>query len=99
MSKHVKNYSDFIKEAAEWDDPKKKRIDGYFVSFDPKEEYELNYFINDVQEIIKKMTGKTEDKALIHKVATDCKDKIAHNNPRKQLMDCVLAYFDIELPR
>ncbi len=97
MAKYIKKYADFIKEAAEWDDTTKRRIDSYFVSFDKDEKYELHDFIDVVQEIIFKALERNVDEGEIIDVMMNCKTKIPHNHPRKQLMQCVLAHFEITI--
>lgn len=97
MAKYVKKYADFIKEAADWDDVTKKQIDSYFVSFDKDEKYEVHDFIGAVQEIIYKALKKNVNDEEILDVMMSCKTKIAHNNPRKQLMQCVLSHYEIAI--
>ena len=94
MGKYVKTFDEFITEAAEWDDTTKRYIDKYFVSFDDKEKYELAPVLKAVMRRLKNEDISEED---ILKTMNDCKNKIPRNNPRKQLIKCVLAKYGIEI--
>lgn len=96
MTRKIKKFSDFLTEAAEWDDTSKRQIDKFFVSFDSKENYEVRDFIHVVLITLAKY-GITLDANELSKVVISCKDKIAHNNPRKALFKCVLANYGIDI--
>ena len=94
MEKYIKTFREFITEAAEWDDENKRFIDKYFVSFDDEEEYEVRDFI---KRVLQRLGNPDIDKDEVLAVMNKCKDQIPHNNPRKDLIRCVLSHYDIEI--
>lgn len=94
--RYVKTFSEFITEAAKWDDTSKRRIDSFFVSFDKDEQYEVRDFIQVVLTALKKYEIEVDINELTD-VVLKCKDKIPHNNPRKALLQCVMAHYGIDI--
>lgn len=96
MGKHVKTYKEFLKEAASWDKTQYRYIDKFFVSFDPKEDYEPRDFIKVVLTILQNHNIEVDTDELSD-VVWACKDKIAHNHPRRALLQCVLKHYEIDI--
>jgi len=96
MAKKIKRFSDFIKEAADWDDTSKRYIDKFFVSFDEDEQYEVRDFIKVVFATLQQY-GIDVDPEELERVVWSCKDKIPHNNPRKALFQCVMKHYGVEI--
>lgn len=97
MAKYIKTFAEYITEAATWDNTKKKKIDANFISFDKDEAYEPEYFIKAHLPVLKKITGEDITKEELMTVLKSCKDKVAHNHPKKQILKCVAAHYDINL--
>lgn len=83
-------------EVAKWDDARKRKIDKAFVSFSKGEEYEPKDLYEDIEEVLKArdITMPRED---LEKVVDSCDKKIARNNPRRQLLSCVLSHYGINI--
>lgn len=96
QQRYVKTFSEFITEAAKWDDTSKRRIDSFFVSFDKDEKYEVRDFIQVALTTLKKYNIEVDINELTD-VVWKCKDKIPHNNPRKALFQCVMAYYGVDI--
>ncbi|MCB9196595.1 MAG: hypothetical protein H6598_10260 [Flavobacteriales bacterium] len=94
MGEYIKTFNEFITEAAKWDDTSKRFIDKYFVSFHDDEKYEVRDFIYSV---VRRINNEDIDKEELLAVINDCKDKIAHNHPRRDLLICVLSHYGIEI--
>jgi len=97
MAKYIKTFAEYITEAATWDDTKKKKVDANFISFDKDEAYEPEYFVKAHLPVINKITGKNITKEELISVLKGCKDKVAHNHPKKQILQCVAAHYDIDI--
>jgi len=96
--KTFKNYSEFksITEAAKWDDPTKKKIDAFFVSFDDDEKYEQKYFHEGVVAILQKEKIDCTTNGL-NLTILSCSKEVPHNHPRKALLKCVLGKYGVDI--
>ncbi|HLP55074.1 MAG TPA: hypothetical protein VK151_08600 [Fluviicola sp.] len=96
--KKFKTYSEFksVTEAAEWDDPTKKKIDALFVSFDDDEKYEQKYFHEGVVEILKKEKIDYTSVGL-NLTILSCLKVVPNSHPRKALLKCVLGKYGVDI--
>lgn len=96
--KHIKTFSEFqlLTEVAKWDDPEKKKIDAFFVSFDKDEMYEPEYLLKSLI-LILKGHGINASVDSVWSAILKCKEQVAHNHPRKGMIKCILSNFDIEI--
>lgn len=95
----IKTFSEFrlLTESADWDDATKKYIDSFFVSFDEKEQYEPRDLCNYLEVVLVAHINKVPSRDELMEVILSCKDKVAHNHPRLQLLKCVLSQYGINI--